>query len=292
MIKDISLVGDVIGTSVVDDETGKAMISVQRRGCHIYKPNTVSGGWYEVAFLDKPKEYNDYAITFLVEKNYADNKSFGILKIMTRITPNAGVLSLSATWEINSGLITSNYVVTHNVNSQDRVEIRLWAYENVNYQNVTFNVLSEAHGSNKTSELWELKNYGHTMSGLESIPEDYTQIPSTLAAIQNPVSLLTDFHCKRISFGENNAIKITPLSIRSTFFVLTKCNGGTLGGGLIIGFNSAGYEPEISYNSIGTYDFTDSLVYSRDGEIYIVQNEWSSAIVIGISDFALTGVKV
>lgn len=68
MIKDISLVGDVIGTSVVDDETGKAMISVQRRGCHIYKPNTVSGGWYEVAFLDKPKEYNDYAITFLVEK--------------------------------------------------------------------------------------------------------------------------------------------------------------------------------------------------------------------------------
>lgn len=191
MIKDISLTGDVTGTSVVDEETGKAEIETRKKRAIAYVSNT-TGGWYQVATITTNKSFQDYNIIFLVEKTYSNDRSFGILKITFRMSPD-GIASNSITLECTNIPDPSVFVLTHKENESGTIEWGIWVLNTRTFQGVLFTVLSESTGNGDISNLFTLRNYKGS-GFLSEIPSECTQITCTLATIQNPVerALLAD----------------------------------------------------------------------------------------------------
>lgn len=180
----IVLTGDVTGTSAFNAESGKTEISAQRRGCLVYSsPSHV--GWFNVAFIEVVKEYQDYSITFLVEHTYMVNTAFAILRLMIRMEPAGQNKYQKLILEYaSSDFNPENFVLTCNENSSGKVEYRLWIEKDIIYQGTSFTVLSEEFNEVRETNLFTLYNNPPAVS---EIPSDYTQVPATLATIQNPI---------------------------------------------------------------------------------------------------------
>lgn len=278
----IVLVGDVSGISVVDEETGKATISAKRKSCIAYAGGS-NGGWYNIAYLKVPIYYQDYSITFLVEKTYGNDNFFAILRMMSRVTPSEAVLSASLTLECTNITDPTIFVLTHNIDSDNQIEYKIWVRNTTMYQGVAFTVLSEATGSQLTTGLFTLYS-PYASEALSEIPSEYTQVQATLATIQNPVEKALSANAVdgiyRYDSNSNDGVTVLPRYGKRAFCVLS-----------YFGNNGAnGFSP-ITFILETPYNFSEnnpkvSYIF-RDSEnttIEITKNENDRYIIRALKD--------
>ncbi len=277
----IVLTGDATGTSVVDEETGRAMISAKRKSCIAYAGGS-NGGWFNIAYLKVPIYYQDYSITFLVEKTYGNDNFFAILRMMSRVVPN-GVSSASLTLECTNITDPTIFVLTHNIDSDNQIEYRIWVRNTTMYQGVAFTVLSEATGSQLTTGLFTLYS-PYASEALSEIPPEYTQVPATLATIQNPVEKALSANAVdgiyRYDSNSNDGVTVLPRYGKRAFCVLS-----------YFGNNGANGFPPITFILETPYNFSENnpkvSYISRDSEnttIEITKNENDRYIIRALKD--------
>lgn len=182
----IVLTGDVTGASVFNAETGKTEIKSMVRRCTIYRGGADGGGWYNIAYKKFPKRTGDFTIVLLVNLTKGTAMSTGILKARFR-TLSSGVDIYTICWDYNVGFNPSDAVLSIHYDENDNAVAEVWFKNKSSYQGILFTVLQDIEGTGTASNNWILKDY-IAVSGIDSIPSDYTQVPATLATIQNPVS--------------------------------------------------------------------------------------------------------
>lgn len=184
----IVLTGDVTGTSSFNAETGKTEISAQRRGCYIYRSRLAGTelGWYKIASKEYDVTYMDFSISFLVSCTYMGHTNTGILRVMVRTQPSGGFQKYKIEIPYSAGLTPSDFILGLYTNKNGRPVAEIYCKNVMQYLCITFDVLAEAVTS-RPDDTWTLYSYNGE-PGITEIPSSYTQIPATLAMIQNPVS--------------------------------------------------------------------------------------------------------
>ena len=166
MIKEISLTGDVIGTSQYNAETGKTAISTIKKGCVIYDNGNGKGKCFKILEINIPlNTWNDVNILLQISNIFSSDgvEQDGLLKIHARPQSH---LNIYSQWiYANSRINIAKYILAY----KDSV-IRLYYVSDNDYMGIRVALLDDITLGNVKPDI----NFFDTLN--EEVPSDYTQI--------------------------------------------------------------------------------------------------------------------
>lgn len=188
MVKNISLSGGLVGSGAADD-TGRIDIYGHLRLANALQVGKVNNLWYPVFSTELPDQYNDANLTLYVSDGYhSRNEVYGILHISLRINQGS-VTTAGAQWEYAGyGINPAEYVIAHK-KSNGKISAVLYTRIRDIYRGRSFVVLVENTTTGDNSHFWiPNKISSNDARVVASIPAEYSQVPSVLGTLQNPVS--------------------------------------------------------------------------------------------------------
>lgn len=140
--------------------------------------------WYKFASLNASIN-SDFRISFKVASVYGTrNVYLGILTANVRRSSDE-IVSTKLIWEYASSNIDLNDVVL-TYRDKKSTDVELWCKIDQSYEGWIFEVLDEGSTNNHSNNLWTL--YQNRSAGYADEPTPgYTQVPSTLMTLANPV---------------------------------------------------------------------------------------------------------
>lgn len=213
----IALTGAVTGSGEFDG-SGDINITATNKSCVV---GGTSGRWFKFADTTISKQYIDRTIVFAVQELFGEGavSQFGILRVHLRSesTVNIAPYATLFSWDyVGTKLYPENFVLIHKTDNTI-TNIELWAKCTQINLCYCFTVLQEADGwhGNIRTNVWNLYSNTGTNTGEESLPSDYTQVPSTYSGLKMG-SVSTAGHLS-VSKGVNVVTK--GLDISSTFYI-------------------------------------------------------------------------